>query len=601
MTVMTEPMTVMTEMTDKRTEMPDARSIRRPMTVAAPGSVRTIVLATMVVALALILGLWAVNSGGAETDIQHAVDQHRVERTTFDITVVANGELEAKNQTEIRSALESRSNIVELIDEGIRVKKGELLVRLNSETIENEIDEETLRVETSRSELVAAEAAYDIQLSDNESDLSKARLKLELSQIELQKWTLGDHPKRIQELNLAIDNGARRMEQAQKKSEYSNRLNPLGFVSDDEMREDKIRYIESQAAYESAQTNLEVYQTYERIKQEKTLNSDVEQAAAELLRVDRSNTSRLANKEADRTNKRRQLALREEKLAKLNQQFLACTINAPTNGLVVYGTSIGNGRGRMMFGGDGPLQVGQEIFPNQLLIVLPDTSEMVAAVRVHESYAGRIQPGMAAVIRCDAAQGLTFNGTVASIGVLAESGGWRDPNLREYTVKINLDQVEDDSRLKPSMRSEARIVLGEVEDAVAIPIQAVFREGRSSFVYVPKGPKFARTEVQVGKQSSTFAQIVSGLAVGDTVLLRDPTAGEIFRDKNVAHDAPANAAAGMTGMTGMTSTPGMTGKARPGPGAAPEPRTQTVSETPGDGKPDAKRQGIRGEPHAVKE
>lgn len=575
----------MTEMT----KMTDSSPIRRQMARTARGSARTIVIATMVIALALILGLWAVNSGGAETNVQHAVDQHRVERTAFDITVVANGELEAKNQTEIRSALESRSNIVELIDEGVRVKKGSLLVRLNSESIENDIDEETLRVETSRSELVAAEAAYDIQLSDNESDLSKARLKLELAQIELQKWTEGDLPKKRQELNLAIDNGERRMEQAQKKSEYSARLNPLGFVSDDEMREDEIKYIESKAAYESAQTNLQVYETYERVKQEKTLNSDVEQAAAELLRVDRSNTSRLANKEADLTNKRRQLSIREEKLAKLNQQLIACTIKAPNDGLVVYGTSIGNSRGRMMFGGDGPLQVGQEIQPNQLLIVLPDTSEMVAAVRVHESYAGRIQPGMHAVIRCDAAQGLTFNGTVASIGVLAESGGWRDPNLREYTVKINLDQVEDDSRLKPSMRAEARIVLGEVEDAVAIPIQAVFREGRSSFVYVPKGAKFARTEVRVGKQSSTFAQIVTGLSVGDTVLLREPSAGEIFRDKNVAESAPANAAAGKPG------------KGRPDSASSSEPRTQAVNETPGDGKPDAERQGKRKQPHAVKE
>jgi len=530
------------------------------------GGARTVVIAALVVGVVLILGVWSIASGKAETPVQGAVDLHRVEQTTFDITVVANGELEAKNQTEIRSDLESKSNVVELIDEGVRVNKGDLLLKLNSESIENNINEETLRVESARSELVAAEASYDIQLSDNESGLSKAKLKLELAKIELMKWTKGDLIKKRQELNLAIENGKRRMEQAQKKFEDSVKLFPKGFVSAEEKREDEIKKAEAEAAYKTAQLNLDVYETYERIKQEKTLKSEVDQAAAELLRVERSNSSRLANKEADRTNRRRQLAIREEKLAKLNEQFEACTIVAPTDGLVVYGTSIGNGRGRMMFGGDGPLQVGQEIYPNQLLIVLPDTSEMVASVRVHESYAGRLKPGMPAVVRCDAAQGLTFNGTVASIGVLAESGGWRDPNLREYTVKINLDEIKDESKLKPSMRAEARIVLGEVDDVIAVPIQAVFREGRSSFVYCPKGSKFERTDVKVGKRSSTFAQIVSGLDVGDTVLLREPTAGEIAHDRNEKSD---NA----TGNSVARSD-------RPGTNAKHRANAQMVSDTP---------------------
>ncbi len=539
---------------------------RRQMNRSARGGARTLIIATLVVAIAIVLGLMVFTPGDSDLNVSNAVDLHRVEQTNFEITVVANGALEAKNPTEIRSELESRSNIVELVDEGTRVKKGDLLIKLNSETIENNIDEETLRVETSRSELVAAEAAYDIQLSDNESALSAAKLKLELAEIELKKWTEGDLEKKRKELTLAIENGLRRLEQAQEKFDDSVKLKPLGFISADEAREDEIRLEEAKAAYETAILNKEVYESYERVKMEKTLNSDVEQAKAETLRVERSNASRIANKEADRTNRRRQLSIREEKLAKLHQQFEACTIIAPTGGLVVYGTSIGNGRGRMMFGGDGPLQVGQEVHPNQLLIVLPDVSEMVASVRVHESYAGRLKPGMPAVIRCDAAQGLTFTGSIASIGVLAESGGWRDPNLREYTVKINLDEVDDDSKLKPSMRAEARIVLGEVEDAISVPIQAVFREGRSSYVYVPKGSKFARADVRVGQRSSTFAQIVTGLEIGDTVLLREPAAGEIFREKATEDDAPADTA--------------VAGARRPGPSA------QAVSDKAGRGAAD---------------
>ncbi len=548
--------------------MPASRYDHAMHSVSNRGGARTIVIACLVLAAVVIIGVWSVGNGDSSVNVQSAVDMHKVEQTTFDISVVANGELEAKNQTEIRSELESRSEIAELVDEGIRVKEGDLLVQLNSEQIENQIDERTLQVESSKSELISAENAYEIQLSDNESALSKARLNLELAEIELKKWTEGDLYKKREELRLAIENGKRRMEQAQEKFADSELLEPKGFVSTDELREDEIKMIEAKAAYETAQLNQEVYEKYERVKQEKTLNSEVEQTLAELDRVQRKNASHLANAEARRTNRRRQLAIHEEKLAELETQLKACTILAPTDGLVVYGTSIGNGRGRMMFGGNGPLQVGQEVHPNQLLMVLPDTSEMVAAVRVHESYAGRVKPGMSAVISCDAAQGLTFTGTIASIGVLAESGGWRDPNLREYTVKIDLDEIEDESKLKPSMRAEARIVLGNVNDAIAVPIQAVFQEGRSSYVYCPKGSKFARTEVKVGRRSSTFAQIVKGLDAGDTVLLREPTPGEVFRDKDA--DDSDNASDSAVAETGQ-----------------PKPGARMVSDTAGS-KPSRK-------------
>jgi hypothetical protein len=217
-----------------------------------------------------------------------------------------------------------------------------------------------------------------------------------------------------------------------------------------------------------------------------------------------------------------------------------------------------------MMSSDETLQIGKQVHPNELLMVLPDTSEMVAAVRVHESFAGRIQPGMAATIRIDAVPNAVYNGKIASIGVLAESGGWRDPNLREYTVRVNIEADNAEQTLKPSMRSEARLVLGTVEDALAVPIQAVFREGRSQFVYKPRGSKFERTEVKVGRRSSTFVEVATGLKEGDRVLLREPEPGEILRRGN---EKPAEepALAGAPGATGAANA-AQAGRGQ-GPGA----------------------------------
>jgi hypothetical protein len=153
---------------------------------------------------------------------------------------------------------------------------------------------------------------------------------------------------------------------------------------------------------------------------------------------------------------------------------------------------------------------------------------MVASVRVHESLAGRIRPGQTAGVKIDAAQGRVFQGKVSSISILAETGGWRDPNLREYTVKIALETTPEEAKLlKPAMRAEADIVLGKVNESLTVPIQAVFNDGPTRFVYVPAGGQFKKVPVLVGQRSNTFAQILAGIDSGDSVLLREPSAGEI--------------------------------------------------------------------------
>ncbi|MBZ0171361.1 MAG: efflux RND transporter periplasmic adaptor subunit, partial [Phycisphaerales bacterium] len=119
---------------------------------------------------------------------------------------------------------------------------------------------------------------------------------------------------------------------------------------------------------------------------------------------------------------------------------------------------------------------------------------------------------------------------VESIGLLAEGGGWRDPNRREYTVRIAVDAGEHSERLKPSMRCQAEIILGSVQDAISVPVQAVFSEGPVQYVLIPAGPRFVRRPVQLGRRSDMYAEIVKGVEPGDRVLIREPLPGEVIED-----------------------------------------------------------------------
>nr|MCU0688538.1 HlyD family secretion protein [Phycisphaerales bacterium] len=403
----------------------------------------------------------------------------------FDVTTTATGELEAARQVEIRNPLEQPTTITEIVREGSRVSAGDVLVRLNSEQIERQLSEEQLRVETARADVAVGENQVAIQISDNESSIRQATLDVEVAKLELRQWLEGDVKSRRQSLDLALDRANREVTRLKDRFERAKTLAAEGFLSTDELKRDELAYLEAEANLKTAELNKRVYEDIQFGKDEKIKNSAVEEAQAKLDRVRRTGESQLSSRQAELANRREQLRLREQNLAKLREQFAGAVIKAPIDGLVVYATSLN--RDRWGGGNEAALDVGRQVTRNQSLIVLPDTSEMVASVRIHESLAGRVRQGMASTIRVDALGGRSINGQVLSVGVLAESGGWRDPNLREYTVKIKLDDSDYQQLLKPSMRAEAEILLDRVPATLTVPIQAVFTDGMVRYVLVPQG------------------------------------------------------------------------------------------------------------------
>ncbi|MCL4222062.1 MAG: HlyD family efflux transporter periplasmic adaptor subunit [Phycisphaerales bacterium] len=450
------------------------------------------------------------------------------ERGSFEIRTLATGELEAKNRIELRNKLDKPATIIEIIPEGTFVQAGDVLVRLNSNSIEEQKLTEELALEEARSQLLNAQTALEIQVSENQSRSRNASLKVLLAELSLKQWAEGDDIRTKKELELAIAQAERQVERLTEKYERNLELLEKKFISPDQFKLDEIAKKEAEASLDKANLNRMVYETYTRVKELEQKESDLREAQAEFDRTEQENEINLNSRKETVYNRERQVQRRETRLSELNQQLDYCTIVAPSAGLVVYGTTVQSDNFR--FGNEGPLQVGRNVSPNDLLIVLPDTSQMVARVKVHESLAGRVRPGLPADVQIDAAGKRTFSGRVETIGVMAESVGWRDPNRREYSVRVSLDPGQDTEGLKPSMRCEARIQLGVVEDVVHVPVQAVFIDGPVTFVYTPRAGKFARLPVQLGRRSDTRAELVAGAPAGLPVLLRAPSAGEVLAE-----------------------------------------------------------------------
>src|SRR5215213_9837419 len=69
---------------------------------------------------------------------------HSVTPVTLDVTVLKDGELQAVENIDVQCMVEGRTTIVHIVKEGTRVKKGDLLVELDSSLISQALLTSTL-------------------------------------------------------------------------------------------------------------------------------------------------------------------------------------------------------------------------------------------------------------------------------------------------------------------------------------------------------------------------------------------------------------------------------------------------------------------------
>lgn len=506
-----------------------AKVMKNKATHRRGGTTAIVILAVSLVAILGATTLIVKNSGKDEGSIA-AGDRALVKRSSFKISIPTSGELAALEQVEIRNKLDIRAVITFIIAEGKYVNAGDVLIEFANDDVNNRIKDAQDSVNTAESNLVAVTSNLAITISRQESEKADANLSVTLAELSLRAWEEGS-VKRMRK-NLAVDLEAAELdhERAVARYEDSKRLVTEDFVSMDEYKRDEITMIKAAAALDQAKLASEVYEKYTLIKEKAEFESDVKQAKDRLERLRERQKAELESSNSDVDSKDYQAESRRERLADLKEQLDYCIITAPTEGLVVYYSSLesgGHGRNQGQ-----PPDIGTELRPNERVILLPNMAQLIAIVKVDEARSGLIKKGQSATVTSDALADVRLVGEVIDVGVMAESGGWRDPNRRDYSIKILLYDASG-LGLKPSMRCKAQINVGEVNDALCVPIQAVFRNGPVPFVYVPQGAGYEQKQVSLGRISELDVEITSGLTEGEIVLLRVPDPSEIVSKLDV--------------------------------------------------------------------
>jgi macrolide-specific efflux system membrane fusion protein len=158
--------------------------------------------------------------------------------------------------------------------------------------------------------------------------------------------------------------------------------------------------------------------------------------------------------------------------------------------------------------------------PAAALLRIADLSEMTVAARVAESDVTRLRPGMAASFTTPGYPGKRWSGKLRQVIPIPADGTGEQGKQAFYIVLFEVKNP--DHELMSGMSAQVQFVVAQARDALLLPAKALGAPDEDGLVNVnvlDADQHAASRKVKLGLHNAQQAQIVSGLAAGDKVLL----------------------------------------------------------------------------------
>ena len=406
------------------------------------------------------------------------------------------------------------TQILFIVPNGSAVKKGDLLVELDSAPLRDRLDTQYLDTERARADQIQANAAYENRITRNDTDLADAELQKTLSELTLKQLDdpdVGTFQIASGQVEMQIKEALAAQLIQETKTKGVEMLYGLGYESKGEVAAERLNLLSAERALAiqlSGRKDVVQYQ-YERYKLQ--LEGALATAKRNLKQVILNNEALLAQAKARKDAADRVLEKEEDKLRRYKEQLNKCEIRAPRDGIVAYASEQG------FMSSYSRVYEGAIVRQRQKLLTLPVLDRMEVKTAVHESVRNEIKVGMPATIRVDGVPEGVYRGKVSSVSVMPNAGNMLDSDTKVYDTVISIDRKV--TRLKPGMTAVVEIHAARLKNILSVPVQAVVEIDGGNWCYVNVEGDIERRMVALGRTNEKLVEIRGGLSEGDNVVL----------------------------------------------------------------------------------
>ena len=385
-----------------------------------------------------------------------------------------------------------------LVEQGVRVRKGQIIARMDSADIQ-------ARIAQAQANIAQAQAQLDQAVAGNRSqEISQAKARLVQTQAQLDEAKTGHRPLKIAQAQAQVDAAQAKVLLSSEQVKRYQYLYREGAerkqLLDQYVSEDKA----AKANLREAEKRLALLQSGSRVEDIARRQAAVMEAKAALeLLESGSRPEVIAQRRASVAAAKAQL---QAELVNLENTI----IRAPFAGIITQKYANVGG-----FVTPTTSASASASATSSSIVALASGLEILA--RVPEADIGKISQGQGVEIVSDAYPDKVFQGRVRLIAPEAV----KEDGVTLFQVKVNINTGKQ--RLISGLNVDLTFLGEQVENALIVPTVAIVTEKGNTGVLVPDAqsqPLFR--SVTIGSQIKDQTQILSGVKGGDRIFLNPP-------------------------------------------------------------------------------
>jgi multidrug resistance efflux pump len=377
------------------------------------------------------------------------------------------------------------TRIIQILPEGTRVVKGEVVCELDSAAFKDELQAQLIRWTKAKSAVEQVQAV------------------LEVNEITLKEYRDGILPQDTELVRQYLATCRIDADRARRNLEWSKQTAAKGFRSPSQVQADSLAYQQAQITQQEAEGMAYRLKNFTGPKLLKNLEA------------------KLAAIKADKLAQESAFELESIRRKRLETMIDKCTLRAPRDGIVVYANQANNW-GQVQ----NPVQEGATVREGQAIINLPDPNHMRVRAKINESKVSSIHRGQRASVVIDAFPDRPMRGTVAEVTVIPAPANGPVSDVRVYFATVDIESGGF-AELRPGLSAEVTFLVEAPRKVTRVPLQAVRWVESTPFVAVAtpgpadgSKPGYQWRALSLGQSDPLYAEVVSGLKPGDRVFAR---------------------------------------------------------------------------------
>ncbi|MCX7015017.1 MAG: HlyD family efflux transporter periplasmic adaptor subunit [Candidatus Sumerlaeota bacterium] len=386
----------------------------------------------------------------------------------FEVRLSSLGALEAASSKQITAKFSGK--ILKVLPEGTLVNEGDEVVWMETTPYEDKLKEDLANLDLAKNDLSQAQEDDHLLLAQQQLDEASLQAKVAFQ--------------------------GRKLADANKQYENTAKMVEASLAPPSDLENRKLDQLQAELSLEESKIALEKF--------EKSKNSQIQISKS---KIDKAKVM------VDKY----QQAVDDGK-----KDIADAVLKAPGQGHISY-IPLRMG-GTLM-----KVSEGTDVYQRTALIQIPDSTTMLASVPINELDITKVEVGQKAEVRVEAFPNKRYAAEVSKKSIVPTTDnsmrrflfGGSDSSVREFQVTVKL--LDEDANLRQGMTANVGIIVQEATERLAVPQDAVFREGDKNIVYKKQGEGFTVADVQLGLTNDNYVELTQGVQPGDVLLLRDPT------------------------------------------------------------------------------